>query len=424
MFEQTTALSQNLVKLIGSQTGGDLIDTAESTQLVYGWRGSELVVRQGAFNLKPPTESGTYVEEMGGVKWVLSSSCIDGNCVVVGFRDLERKYLVRRLVVGIFTALLLMLSLAMVAMYYAVSSGLKPLDRLADELADTDVSKLKPIVGHDSARELRPLVSALNQLMENMRNQLHKERHFLDTCTHELRTPVAGLVAQIQSLSKHEAQHPRFQTIKQAAHRTVRVANQFLSLAKNNNAQALASSAEPFDLTELVRQLSAEALLQYEQVTCQLNGESQLVVDADPLAMEMVVRNLLENACRYGKTRGADTVAISIDLALVGKAVRLTVEDAGEGVDQQYFTQLTQRFFRTPGVCSEQTHSQGAGLGLSIVEEVASRYAGQVTIGHSETLGGLRVTVDFVGIANIEAEEPVAKPATAAGPGLMVLENA
>jgi len=408
LYEQGRVLSESLVNIMGVQGGSQVVkatlDTAAATQLIYGWRDGQLIMRQGAYELPVPTQTKTYVEELNGVKWILNSHCAGTNCVLVGFRDQERKYLVRRIVVAIFAGVLLILALAMVAMYYAIRSGLKPLENLTRELSESDVSKLNEVQGHDNAKELKPLVNALNQLMTNMRKQLEKERHFLDTCTHELRTPVAGLVAQIQSVSQPSSSNSHYQSIKHAADRTIRMANQFLSLAKNKNAQALETSKTNFDLPELVRQVSAEILQQHENVNCQLNGVATLSVNADSLAIEMVVRNLLENACRYGRKSDADEVQIQIRLEQVEANTLLTVEDNGEGVPKEGRRKLTQRFFRIAQPSPQQTKNQfnhhGAGLGLSIVEEVANRYAGTVNIDRSQQLGGLRVSVSFQGIIN------------------------
>jgi len=322
------------------------------------------------------------------------------------------KYLVRRIVTSIFAGLLFFLSIAMIAMYFAIKSGLKPLDDLAQELSENDVSKLKKIKDEENVKELKPLVSSLNQLMLDMQNQLKKEREFLDTCAHELRTPVAGLVAQIQSYSAQPAHHALHQTIKSAAERTIRVANQFLSLAKNNNAKTLSSTNSTFDFPELVRQVSADILSQHRHVNCQLSGMRNLQVNADALALEMVIQNLLENACRHGSTPGVNHIIISIDITQRHSCCILSVEDSGNGVPLLDRDKLTQRFFRS------QTHHQssGAGLGLSIVNEVASRYSGTVTIDKSHNLGGLRVSVSFDGICetqSITARAPY--PATAAG---------
>jgi len=271
----------------------------------------------------------------------------------------------------------------MIAMYFAVRSGLKPLEKFAQELQDNDVSKLHAIHGHENVKELKPLVDALNQLMKNMQDQLEKERSFLNTCTHELRTPVAGLVAQIQSHAGNSNQPPLHQTIKLAADRTIRVANQFLSLAKSNNAEAFANNATVFDLTELIRQISADILMQYQNVNCKLTGVPSLQVNADALAMEMLIRNLLENACKHGKAIGTDHVDVLIGLQQFDSFCQLTVEDSGDGVAASEFADLTKRFYR-----SHPTHdSIGAGLGLSIVEEVAQRYSGTVVIDSSEQLG-------------------------------------
>lgn len=374
-----------------------------STQLIYAWKNQQLIMHQGnaQASLTVPNENKTYVETLNGVKWVMSSHCINESCVVIGFRDMERKYLVRRLIFFIFASLLVILSIVMVAMYYAINSGLKPLNKLVEKLHHTDVSKLDKIdISQDQeVKEIKPLVSALNTLMGNMQKQLIKERTFLDTCTHELRTPVAGLVAQIQSLPPSEQHSDQFKTIKKAAHRTVRVANQFLNLAKSNNAEALSHNTRDFDLPEFIRQIITDLLASHKNINYALHGLQQLPVKADALAIEMLVSNLIENALRYGRKHANDDLDIHITIQQNNTKLILSIEDSGQGIKAKHWGKLTQRFYRIKDLQTNGKDHEGAGLGLSIVEEVAKRYHGYVEFSKSAKLGGLKVDITFHNIA-------------------------
>ncbi len=393
---QAQTLASNMIRILPEQQLSKVHLADQFTQILLGWHNDQLVMQQGRFTLDRPTQTRNYIEYMHGKNWVISTVCEGQYWVLVGFSDLERRYVVRRLVAFIFLPLLLVLSLAMIAMNFAIRSGLQPLSNLAQTVSDTSVEKMLPLSEKEQARELLPLVKALNQLMHNMQSQLLKERQFLDTCTHELRTPVAGLVAQIQALKT--SRETQLATISIAAKRTVRVANQFLSLAKNTNAEALSDEAEIFDLCELTRQLTADILSSKNDVECQMKGLNSLLVKADPMAMEMVCRNLIENSLCYGISAQNNKTQILICIEQDENRTIISVEDAGQGVEEQFRHKILERFYRVPGDNSTVKHTmavEGAGLGLNIVTEVANRYHGQVEVGESERLGGLKVTVSL-----------------------------
>ncbi|MCX4028402.1 hypothetical protein H0A36_15830 [Endozoicomonas sp. SM1973] len=356
--------------------------------LLLGWRENELVIQQGDVTFSKPAKKETYVIKINKHKWVISTACQNNACVLVGLRDSERKHAVRGLVILIFVPLLIIFGIAMLAMHYAVRSGLQPLNLLTQQVSSVSIEKLPPLPESSVLKELLPLVCALNQLINNMKAQLLKERQFLDTCTHELRTPVTALVAQMQSLGYlNNNVSSDFNKVNNAALRVVRVANQFLSLAKTNNSNALANQSEKFDVCELFRQVIAELIVDHNHCDCQMQGANSIKVCADPLAMEMICRNLIENALRYGINLNSGKVQIQFTCEVEDGQVKIIVEDAGPGVMENYREKLVQRFYRIPG------HGiQGAGLGLSIINEIAAFYGGAVTIGESR-LGGLKVVV-------------------------------
>jgi len=218
-----------------------------------------------------------------------------------------------------------------------------------------------------------------------MRLQLQTERLFLDTCTHELRTPITALVANIQSINNIDAPaKSRLSQIKQSALRTVRVANQFLVYARNRNAEATATEETTFDLCELIRQVSSDHMHEHPQLHCRMQGEPGLTITADNFAIELAMRNIIENSIKYGACPDTNRVDLLITVGLEAETATVSFEDAGVGVEPKYLNKLLERFYRLP---SQDT--PGAGLGLTIVQETAKRYGGLVSIERSELLSGL-----------------------------------
>ncbi len=396
---QTQFLANQWITLV-SQPSFSSIDTlTPSTSLLLGWRNDTIVLQQGPFNLPRPenlNDNGeTTTITVDDFQWVVTKYCQEHSCVIIGFKDTERRYAVRRLVAAIFLPLLVVFSFAMIAMYYAVRSGLYPLNQLTQRVSAVSPDKLSPVPEENSTKELFPLIKALNQLIANIQEQLIKERQFLDTCTHELRTPVTALVAQIQTVDFVDSKvKKQLENIRITASRTIRVANQFLTLAKNKNSEALEHQEETFDLCELIRQISSDLLVHHENCECTMKGLNKLEVTADALALEMVFRNLIDNALRHGITKQRTLKIIITCKKDKNDSVTICVEDSGPGIAIEYHQKILQRFYRIPG-----TSTDGAGLGLNIVNEVAKRYQGHTALSHSEQLHGLKVMVSFKGIA-------------------------
>ncbi|MBU2709634.1 sensor histidine kinase [Zooshikella harenae] len=392
---QTQLMAKSWITVVeqGGIDGLTLIE--EPNFMLLGWLNDQLVIKQGHGDFDKPNNKKTYDTKIGQDKWIISSLCQNNACLLVGLKDTERRCTVKVLVILIFLPLLIIFILTMLAMNIAVKSGLRPLNTLAEKVSCASVDKLTPFQDESNTKELLPLIQALNQLMLNMKAQLIKERQFLDTCTHELRTPVTAFIAQIQSLHMPDKNSDSFlMNINNAALRVVRVANQFLSLAKSHNRELLKEQHERFDLCELLRQMVIELVHDHEQCDCQMQGLITLEVEADPLAMEMVIKNLIENALRYGQSTEDGKVKLILSCHRYDEMVIISIEDGGSGIDEQYRHKVLQRFYRVPGQGVE-----GAGLGLSIVSDVTAGYGGDVVLAKSQELGGLQVTVSLKGIA-------------------------
>jgi len=378
------------------------------------WLDNALVIHEGEFELAQPVASSEYIHEFAGSNWVITEGCLQNACVVLGIEDTERRTMVRMLLAVIFLPMLLVFILTMSAIYLAVTSTLKPLSRLATLVSSTSPDKLGHIEEGSQSDELKPLVDALNKLIKRMRIQLQDERQFLDTCTHELRTPITALVANIQCLEALEHSDekqsakldgPRFSQIRQSALRTVRVANQFLAFGRNSNSEAMDIDERSFDLCEYVRQISADYMVEYPQLHVQLLGETHLPVRADTYAVELLVRNVIENSIKYGADAADRQIFVDITVSYTGSLVHVVFEDSGSGVAPVHHQRILERFVRLPSC-----NLQGAGLGLSIVQAIARRYAGSVQIACSENLGGLKVSVDLnIGKLEMPGESTLAE---------------
>ena len=140
-------------------------------------------------------------------------------------------------------------------------------------------------------------------------------------------------------------------------------------------------------LAALVRRAASDAAGQERATRLDIEADGEFLVSGDTQQLEQLVRNLVDNALKYG---GEDS-SVSVTLLPQGtKRVRLTVADRGEGIAPEHIPHLTRRFYRTdPG---RSRASGGTGLGLAIVKHIVERHRGRLDI--ESTLGeGTRVAV-------------------------------
>ncbi len=399
----------NMLSLVNGQSLNKVTDEGHPNRAILVWRGEELILSRGRDIIDDlltfKQSSIDTVKKINGENWVISSRCNGADCVVAAIRDTERKFAIRRLVTSIFAPLFALLILILIGLYVAVQYGLRPLDTLAKDVTALDLGKLDRLPARNHPQELKLLKSAIDTLTLNMADQLDRERTFLDACAHEIRTPVTGLISQVQAIETSEISNlppkmkEQFSLIERSAQRTARVANQFLNLAKSNNTLADLSNAVSFDLCEMIRTVLADIIVLSPKANIQMAGESSLMVCGDPFTVELIVQNLIENALKHGVSD--EECRIIVTCSRMGDEVTISVADNGSGVPVAALTSLAERFFRAEKNDGNLTDyqnistSKGAGLGLSIVKEIAETWGGKLAFKKSAELGGLEATVSL-----------------------------
>jgi two-component system sensor histidine kinase QseC len=250
-------------------------------------------------------------------------------------------------------------------LYYSVRRALKPLDDLAADVASRSPENLRPLARNAAPLEAQPLVSALNRLFGRLDDTLANERRFTADAAHELRTPLAvvRIQAQVAQLSRHadDRQHA-LQQILLGADRATRVLEQLLRLARLDPLAGLPHPAE-VDLLELARTVVADTRQSADSRDLQLQSSgSPLRVRGDTELLQIVLRNLLDNALRYTPAGSKVTVFARRHN---GECL-LGVADDGPGVPPAELPRLVERFYR-----GRETSAEGSGLGLAIAQRIA-----------------------------------------------------
>ena len=288
---------------------------------------------------------------------------------------------------------LLLAPLIMLVVWWVVTRALAPLQRTRAQLAARRADDLSPLPADDLPQELQPLVQEMNALLARLHAAFDALQRFVGDAAHELRTPLAALRLQVQSLARapnDDARRIAADRVTAGIDRATRMVEQLLALARQDAGQMQPPPPQLIDMAALCQRTVADVQPMAQQAQLQLRSEIDAAVPAilgQPDALALLLRNLLENALRY--TPAGGQVLCSWALGESGRAT-LSVEDSGAGIAPDERERVLDRFYRVPG-----TVAHGSGLGLAIVSAVARQHGAQLVLDDSPALGGLRVRVAF-----------------------------
>ncbi|WXL24540.1 sensor histidine kinase [Ectopseudomonas mendocina] len=302
-----------------------------------------------------------------------------------------RERLARDLLMGTLWRMLFLSLTALLLVWLAVSVALRPLNILRRRLDMRSSDELRPLPVESMPRELQPLILALNQFNERLRNLFERQSQFIADASHELRTPLATMKARVElglRSSEPEVWLGTLQATAQSTDKLTHLANQLLSLARiESGARAiLEGGAQPLDLTELARELglAMAPLAHGKGIALALEAEEPVWVRGEPTLLNELLSNLLDNALAH--TRPGGNVILR-----VLPAGTLEVEDDGPGIPEAEYERVFARFYRTTN------RSTGAGLGLAIVGEICRAHQANISL-HQAASGGLLVRVTFTSV--------------------------
>ena len=232
----------------------------------------------------------------------------------------------------------------------------------------------------------------VNRTAEQDMRRAHTD--FVANASHELRTPLASIIGYVETLrdldaKKEPALAERFlTTIEKEAKRLQSLVSDLMSLSRIE-AEKHEAPSQVVDLSALVAKVSRDAAGGERADLLQLNIEDGLHVGGDVQQLEQVVRNLVDNAFKYGAKEGKVAVRLA---SLEPRRIVLSVADEGEGIAAEHIPHLTRRFYRTdPG---RSRASGGTGLGLAIVKHIVERHGGRLAIDSTPGKGTtVRVTM-------------------------------
>jgi two-component system sensor histidine kinase TctE len=310
-----------------------------------------------------------------------------GMAVIQVAETLElRRRLTRRILIDFLWQQAWLVGVIGLVVVVVVQRATQPVRRLSAELQARPGGDLTPLPAADAPRELVPLVDATNAVMGRLQHLLDNQKRFVRDTSHQLRTPLAVLKAQVQSALRGDVE-PRqaLGEINETVERATVLANQMLSLAKVEQLREQAD-AQVNDLSEAVRAMALELAPLIADKDIEFDIETRPApVRAHEWMLRELSRNLLHNAIKHTPAGGALAIRVHTD----GNTAALVVGDSGPGIPAELQARLFQPF-------SAGDVRSGSGLGLAICHEIVRALDGTIALENREKdrrIAGLDATV-------------------------------
>ena len=304
----------------------------------------------------------------------VASSTARGMSTIQVAETLElRQTLARQILVDTLWRQAVLVIVIVAVVVFVVQRATRPVRRLSQALTTRSENDLSPLPAGDAPRELQPLVEATNQHMQRLSQLLEHQKRFVRDTSHQLRTPLAVLKAQLQSARRGDL--PPAQALDEIAHTVdsaTELANQMLALAKVEQLRD-DRNAPQVDWTQVLRQVALDLapLVAERALDFSLDLPAQPVpVRAHAWALRELSRNLLHNAIGYTPNGGRLAVILQSD----GHTATLTVSDSGPGLSPALRERLFEPFATDP------QRRGGTGLGLAICPGIASSLGGSIDL--------------------------------------------
>jgi len=282
-----------------------------------------------------------------------------------------REALARQLLLDTLWRQAAVLAVIAAVVWWVVAAATRPVRKLSAAILARDAQDLSPIELPQAPRELMPLIAATNDALGRQALLLAHQKRFVRDASHQLRTPLAVLKAQVQSAQRGDvAAAQALREIEQTVDGATRLANQMLALAK---VEQLRQSAEPLpvqDWAALIRAVALDLapLIAEQQLDFEIATEPAAVAGHE-WALRELTRNLLHNAISYTPVAGR----LGITLRCEQGRAELLVADSGPGLSPAQQAQLFLPFAAgQPG--------RGTGLGLAICQEIVRSLRGQIRL--------------------------------------------
>jgi two-component system sensor histidine kinase QseC len=318
----------------------------------------------------------------------------------VGTNLAERDEVAETLVTSQMLPWLAMLPVLLVALAWAARTALSPLRHLVRQVERRGADDLAPIDAAHATSDLRPLIASMNGLFRRIDEAMQRERRFTADAAHELRTPIAALRAQWDAIGvageDNRARDRAIGGVRVGIDRLERLVSQVMWMAQADAADGGTDARRgwvPADWDAIARGALDACLPLIEERDAEVDvvsppaGAATLPLTGNATLLEAMLRNLVDNAIRYGPPSGRVTIRL--------QPASIAVEDEGPGLEAHDLDRLGERFHRmaTPATI-------GSGLGVSISKRIAALHGLRIRFEQrrrAEGVPGLRAVIERAG---------------------------
>jgi two-component system sensor histidine kinase QseC len=270
-------------------------------------------------------------------------------------------------------------SLMILLIWFFIDKKIGSLNILSKKIAQTSPNKLEPFNDLNPPLEIKPLVDSLNSLIVRLAESMQLERRFTDYAAHELRTPLAVIKTHVQLMikDKKKAQDDEYlRDLERAVERMIHLVSQVLILVRLEP-DNLDIEKEKLSLSELINgeiENFKEVILE-KKITLNIHFQSQGFYLGSKTYLEIMLRNLLDNALKYSLANGE----VKIDLSVRGKKTSLKISNFGDFVAEDQRQKIFDVFYRV-----NSGNINGSGLGLAIVKKIAELHGAKIHFNSSK----------------------------------------
>lgn len=361
--------SKGSVFTVGSTLDSNIKHKYEKYISFQVWYRNALVLKSAQAPMQAlGTEAGFQNVSVGNTQWRVFGLHPEGSDYriysgeeMVGRQELSWYFAIESLGIMFWAIPLFALIIAL-----TVDRGLRPLQRLSQQVSDRNINQLRPVVRNNTPKELQPLVKALNGLLERLDAAISRERRFTADASHELRTPLSAIRLHSQLAMRADTVDESRQSLEkvlQAVDQSTHMIEQLLVLAQLSP-ESRDLKFEDTDVPEVCRkvteQLSQAAIEKEIYIIADYPAAGAARVNSNPYLLHTILRNLLDNAIRYSPSNSE----IHCRIMENGTETIISIQDNGPGIPEDRLEQVLERFTRLAG-----QEIQGCGLGLSIVSQ-------------------------------------------------------
>ena len=282
--------------------------------------------------------------------------------------------------------------------YFVSGRALKPLRSFASQVEMVQMTNLADMkIDEDVLPEFKQLSRSFNQMLERLNTAFSAQRQFTGNAAHELRTPLALMQAQLELFS---AEHPdmrpetaEFLTLLRE--QTERLIQMTRTLLEMSNLRQVARN-ERIQLAPMIEEIFTDLAPLSDKLGVTLTAEGDSIMTGSDALIYRLIFNLTENAVKYNRPGGSVRVCVTQET----EKLLIRVSDTGCGIPEKYQQSIFQPFFRVDK--SRSREYGGAGLGLSLVWEIADLHGGSVWVEKSSEKG----TTIAVGLPTQQSTKP------------------